>query len=184
MRVIGVVGYPASGKGEFSRIAGEMGIPVVVMGDVIRSKAREAGLGTTDAALGEMAMRLRREHGMDAIAVFTIPGVEATAAPLVVIDGLRGDAEARIFRSHFQDFILIGIISPFEKRLERLSARGRSDDLSRAEDLRNRDSREETFGLGRALAEADRVIGNDGSLETFEEKVRSLLGEIGVGGAR
>ncbi|HMK16072.1 MAG TPA: dephospho-CoA kinase, partial [Methanomicrobiales archaeon] len=36
MRVIGVVGYPASGKGEFSRIAAAAGIPVVVMGDVVR----------------------------------------------------------------------------------------------------------------------------------------------------
>jgi dephospho-CoA kinase len=182
MRVIGVVGYPASGKGEFSRIAGDMGIPVVVMGDVIRSKAREAGLGTTDASLGEMAVRLRREHGMDAIALFTIPAVEALGAPVVIIDGLRGDAEVRVFRSHFQEFILIGITSPFGKRLERLSARGRSDDLSQAEDLRNRDSREEGFGLGRALAEADRFLDNDGSLEAFGEKARSLLEEIG--GAR
>jgi len=178
MRVIGVVGYPASGKGEFSRIAGEMGIPVVVMGDVIRKKASDAGLGTTDAALGEMAIRLRREHGMDAIALFTIPAVEALGAPVVIIDGLRGDGEARIFRSHFKDFILVGIVSTFGKRLERLSARGRSDDLSRAEDLRNRDTREETFGLGRALAEADRILENDGSLEAFEEKARSLLEEI------
>jgi len=178
MRVIGVVGYPASGKGEFSRIAGEIGIPVVVMGDVIRLKAREAGLGTTDAALGEMAKRLRREHGMDAIALFTIPAVEAPGAPIVVIDGLRGDAEVRIFRSHFPDFTLIGIVSSFGKRLERLSARGRSDDLSREEDLRNRDMREETFGLGRALAEADRILENDGSLEAFGEKARSLLEEI------
>jgi len=184
MRVIGVVGYPASGKGELSRVAGEMGIPVVVMGDVIRAKAREAGLGTTDSALGEMAQRLRREQGMDAIAVFTIPAVEATGAPLVVIDGLRGDAELRRFRSHFEDFTLIGIVSAFGRRLQRLSARGRSDDLSRAEDLRNRDSREEAFGLGRALAEADLVIENDGSLEAFGEKVRSLLGEIRAGGTR
>jgi dephospho-CoA kinase len=178
MRVIGVVGYPASGKGEFSRIAGEMGIPVVVMGDMIRKKASDAGHGTSDAALGEMAVRLRREHGMDAIALFTIPAVEALGAPLVVIDGLRSDAEVRRFRSHFPDFILIGIISTFEKRLSRLSARGRSDDLSRAEDLRNRDSREETFGLGRALAAADRVLENNGSLGAFEEKARSLLEEI------
>lgn len=178
MRVIGVAGYPASGKGEFSRIAGEMGIPVVVMGDVIRAKALEAGLGTTDAALGEMAVRLRREYGMDAIARFTIPAVEALGAPVVIIDGLRGDAEVSIFRSHFPGFILIGIISPFGTRLARLSARGRSDDLSRAGDLRNRDTREETFGLGRALAEADRILENDGSLETFEEKARLLLDEI------
>jgi len=155
-----------------------MGIPVVVMGDVIRKKAREAGLGSTDTALGEMAVRLRREHGMDAITLFTIPAVEALGAPLVVIDGIRGDAEVRVFRSHFPGFTLVGIVSPFGKRLDRLSARGRSDDLSQAEDLRNRDGREDTFGLGRALAGADRIIENSGSLQAFEEKARSLLGEI------
>jgi dephospho-CoA kinase len=178
MRVIGVVGYQASGKGEFSRIAGEMGIPVVVMGDVIREKAREADLGTSDAALGKMAVQLRREHGIDAIALLTIPAVEALHVPIVIVDGLRSDAEVMRFRHQFSDFILIGIVSPFEKRLSRLSTRGRCDDLSRAEDLRNRDRREESFGLGRALGEADRVLENSGSLEAFEAKARSLLEEI------
>lgn len=178
MRVIGVVGYPASGKGEFSRIAGEAGIPVVVMGDVIRRRAAEAGLGTTDAALGEMAVRLRRERGMDAVALATIPEVEGLSAPLVVIDGIRGDAEVRRFRERFPGFLLVGIASSFERRLSRLTARGRSDDLSCAEDLRNRDRREEGFGLARALAEADRVLENNGSLGEFEERARSLLGEI------
>jgi dephospho-CoA kinase len=178
MRVIGVVGYPASGKGEFSRVAAEAGVPVVVMGDVIRRKAAEAGLGTTDAALGEMAVRLRRELGMDAIARLTIAEVEALDAPLVVIDGIRGDAEVRRFRERFPGFVLVGITSGFGKRLERLSARGRSDDLSRAGDLANRDRREEGFGLGRALAGADRILENDGSLEEFAGRARAFLDEI------
>jgi dephospho-CoA kinase len=40
MKVIGVVGLPASGKGEFSKIVKGMGIPVVVMGDVIRDAVK------------------------------------------------------------------------------------------------------------------------------------------------
>ena len=66
----------------------------------------------------------------------------------------------------------------FEKRLARSSARGRSDDLSRAADLRNRDKREDGFGLGRALAGSDRVVENNGSLEDFERKARSLLFDL------
>jgi len=178
MRVIGVVGYPASGKGEFSRVAAEAGVPVVVMGDVIRRKAAGAGLGTTDAALGEMAVRLREEQGMDAIALLTIPEVEALGAPLVVVDGIRGDAEVRRFRERFPGFVLVGIVSSFGRRLGRLSARGRSDDLSRAADLGNRDRREEGFGLGRALAGADRILENDGSLEAFRARARALIEEI------
>ena len=178
MRVIGVVGYPASGKGEFSRIAAESGIPVVVMGDVIRRRAAEAGLGTTDAALGEMAVRLRKEQGMDAIALATIPAVEALRAPLLLIDGIRGDAEVKRFRERFPGFLLVGILSDFGNRLARLSARGRSDDLSGEEDLKNRDRREEGFGLARALAEADRILENNGTLPEFEAKVRALLDEL------
>ncbi|MDD1639593.1 MAG: AAA family ATPase, partial [Methanomicrobiales archaeon] len=68
MRVIGVVGLPASGKGEFSRIAREMGVPVVVMGDVIRRRAAEEGIPEDDSGLGGIGNRLREEHGMDAIA--------------------------------------------------------------------------------------------------------------------
>ncbi len=44
MKVIGIVGMPASGKGEASRIARDLGIPVVVMGDAIRERVKEAGL--------------------------------------------------------------------------------------------------------------------------------------------
>jgi dephospho-CoA kinase len=175
MRVIGVVGYPASGKGELSRIAGELGIPVVVMGDVIRREAARAGLGTSDAALGEIATRLRKERGMDAVALLTIREVEALRAPLVLIDGLRGDAEVKRFRERFPGFLLVGIVSSFGNRLARSTSRGRSDDLSRAEDLRNRDRREEGFGLARAIAVADRVLVNDGSLADFEAEARALL---------
>jgi dephospho-CoA kinase len=181
MRVIGVVGYPASGKGEFSRVAGEEGVPVVVMGDVIRREAAKAGLGTSDAALGEMATRLRKERGMDAVALLTIQDVEALRAPILLIDGLRGDAEVERFRERFPGFLLVGIASDFDHRLARSSARGRSDDLSRAEDLRNRDRREEGFGLARALAEADLVLENNGSLDGFGAKVRALIREIREG---
>ncbi len=59
MRLIGVVGLPGSGKSEFSRCAAELGIPVLVMGDVIRRVAAERGLSAEDAVLGEISGELR-----------------------------------------------------------------------------------------------------------------------------
>ena len=93
MKVIGVVGLPASGKGEFSKIASAMGIPVIVMGDVIRNTVKNAGLEPTDANLGAIANKFRAERGMDAIAHLCIAAIEEQHAPLVVVDGIRGDAE-------------------------------------------------------------------------------------------
>ena len=142
MKVIGVVGLPASGKGEFSKIASAMGIPVIVMGDVIRNTVKKAGLEPTDANLGAIANKLRADRGMDAIAHLCIAAIEKQNAPLVIVDGIRGDAEVRVFRKHFPAFVLIGIDSSFENRLKRLGTRGRSDDIGSADALRSRDERE------------------------------------------
>ena len=75
MKVLGLVGLPASGKGECSRIAEELGIPVVVMGDLIRRYAEDEGLEATDLHLGTIARRLREMRGMAAIAELTVPVV-------------------------------------------------------------------------------------------------------------
>ncbi len=178
MKVIGVVGLPASGKGEFSRIASAMGIPIVVMGDVIREAVLDAGLPVTDANLGTVANRLRREEGMDAIARRSVPRIRACDAPLVLVDGIRGDAEVIVFREEFSSFFLVGIDAPFDDRLKRLSSRGREDDFSDPAKLVERDRREVSWGLGRALASADYILCNEGTLEEFSHDARDLLAAI------
>jgi dephospho-CoA kinase len=181
MKVIGVVGLPASGKGEFSRVARSLGIAVVVMGDVIREMVVRAGLPVTDQNLGETANRIRKERGMAAIAELSLPAIEQKEAPLVLVDGIRGDAEVRVFRARFGEFYLIGIDAPFTTRLARLSSRGREDDGMTEEELVLRDKREISWGLGRALAESDYLICNDGTVKEFEDAARSLLVEIREG---
>lgn len=178
MKVIGIVGLAASGKGEFSRIAAGMGIPVVVMGDVIRDAVRAAGLPITDENLGKVANAMRKEGGMAAVAERSLPAIERQDAPVVLVDGIRGDAEVYLFRTRFTDFILIGVDAPFAARLSRLTERGRADDLPDAKVLRVRDSREISWGLGKALSLADITIMNDGTIEEFEERARNLLVRI------
>ena len=178
MKVIGVVGLPASGKGEFAKIMAGQGVPVIVMGDMIRRAVAESGLPPTDANMGAVANRLRAEHGMDAIARLCIPELHRQNAPVVLVDGIRGDAEVRLFRKEFPDFRLIAIDTSFHKRLERLKSRGRSDDTTTAETLRNRDERERGWGLNNALLLADFRLNNDGDLDAFTTSVIQLLGRL------
>ena len=178
MRVIGVVGMPASGKGEFSRIAQDAGIPVIVMGDMIRKAVRDAGLEPNDTNFGATANRLRAERGMDAIAQLCVPEIQRQLSPLVLVDGIRGDTEVSLFRRSFSGFTLISIESPFDKRLARIAARARSDDFTTAEALHNRDERELGWGLGNALKQADIHIKNEGTLEEFAVDVRNLLSQL------
>jgi dephospho-CoA kinase len=181
MKVIGVVGLPASGKGEVSRIARSLGIPVVVMGDVIREEVARAGLPGTDGNLGETANRLRRERGMAAIAELSLPAIERAEGPVVLVDGIRGDAEVDLFRSRFDEFYLIGVDAPFATRLARLASRGREDDVITGEELVERDRREISWGLGRAMAAADYLICNDGTVEELAVEVHRLFDEIREG---
>ncbi len=175
MRLIGVVGLPGSGKGEFSRCAGELGIPVLVMGDVIRRVAAERGLPLDDAVLGRISGELRETYGRGAVAHLMLPAIRGLAAPVVLIDGIRSDAEVDEFRRAFPGFVLIGVKSSFETRRRRLRGRGRSDDLADAEALHRRDERELGWGLGAALAGAEETFENEGSLPAFCARVRALL---------
>ncbi|PKL60591.1 MAG: dephospho-CoA kinase [Methanomicrobiales archaeon HGW-Methanomicrobiales-4] len=178
MKVLGIVGMPGSGKGEFSAIASDMGIPVVVMGDVIRSEVRRSGLPPVDSSMGVIARRLREEHGMAAIAKVCIPVIESQKAGTVLIDGIRGDAEVNEFAGYFPEFTLIAIESPFDTRFERLCIRARSDDLTDLSELGSRDERESSFGLCSAMEMASVRIYNTGSLDDYRAKVRTTLEQI------
>lgn len=179
MKVIGVVGLPASGKGEFSKIAAGMGIPVIVMGDMIRQAVSDAGLEPNDTNFGATANRLRADNGMDAIAKLCIPEIQKQSAPLVLIDGIRGDAEVALFRHYFSGFLLISIDASFGNRLARIAARARSDDFTSADALKNRDKREQKWGLLNAMKTADLHISNEGTLDEFATAVHALLTRIG-----
>jgi dephospho-CoA kinase len=178
MKVIGIVGMPGSGKGEFSTVCTEMGIPVVVMGDVIRAEVKKAGLPPVDSSMGIIARKLREKYGMAAIATICIPVIESLQSDAVLIDGIRGDAEVREFSRHFADFSLIAIDSSLETRFARLKSRARSDDLTDINELVSRDDRESSFGLQAAMDLASIHIENSVPLEEYHKQVHETLMRI------
>ena len=176
MKVIAFVGMPGAGKTEASNVAREMQIPVVVMGDVLREEVKNRGLEPTDKNIGAVANQLRKDEGMDAIAKRCIPMITAIRSGVVVVDGIRGIAEVEAFKKAFDDnFTLVKIDAPFELRLDRLSMRGRSDDMSSAEGLHQRDERELSWGMGKAIDSATMSVVNLDPIERFKDEVRSIL---------
>jgi len=200
MKLIGFVGLPGSGKGEASKIARELGMVVVVMGDVIRQEAARLGLEPTDQNLGRIGNTLREKEGPEAIAKRTLEIARKTGRDLVVVDGLRSQAEAEYFRSQAEEFYLIEVQAAAEARLRWLEKRGRPDDPKRedkgnaeaggqaksnsASALEERECREKGWGLCQAMEGADYRIDNSGNLEDLRRKVVNLLGEIGMRGSR
>ena len=201
MKIIGFVGLPGSGKGEASQIAGQHGLAVVVMGDVIRQEAARQGLELTDGNLGRIGNALRAAEGPDAVARRALEKAKATGKDVVVVDGLRSREEADFFRAHADEFHLVEVCAPAEARLKWLAARGRPDDPGRsiagsgeetdadarmitscmeldsraAAALEQRECRELSWGMCEAMKTADLKLRNDGSLDDFRRNVKELL---------
>ncbi|TQQ82541.1 hypothetical protein EGH24_03545 [Halonotius terrestris] len=184
MHVLGTVGLPGSGKGEFAAVAREAGVPVVTMGDVIRQACRDRGLDPAEAH-GEVAQALREENGPAAIAEESLPHIREHLADdgtdTVVVDGLRSMIEVEAFTDEFGDeFSIVSIEAPFELRAERLGERGRDGTDTDREQLKKREERELEFGMGDVMDTADYRIQNTDSLEAFRADARELLSQVGT----
>jgi cytidylate kinase len=204
LRIIGLVGLPGSGKSEAAQVAREMGLGVVVMGDVIRQEAAARGLPPTDENLGRLGSMLRVREGAAAVARRSLQLARESGKDVAAIDGLRSKEEADYFRANAQEFHLLEIWARPEVRLKRLAFRGRSDDpgsgnactddrnagvacdikiisscrngaKSMEEALEIRECRELGWGMGQAFSEAEARLENDGDLEEFRRAVRRLL---------
>jgi dephospho-CoA kinase len=167
---------PGSGKEEFINVAEEFGFEVVRMGDLVREEALRRGLDLNDVSVGGLANEERERYGMGIWAERTIPKI---TGPRVIIDGVRGIAEVKVFRDAFSsDLSVVSIEASGDTRYERIRSRGRKDaTLTRAQ-FEGRDERERSWGIEMAMKDAEYTIRNEGALEDYQAEARSLLGEL------
>ena len=178
IQVLAFVGAPAAGKTEAASVAKTLGIPIITMGDVVRAELRRRGLPLSDENAGTIASELRAQEGMDAIAKRCIPHIRAIAGKkaVIVIDGIRGISEVETFKKEFgTDFTLVRVDAPLNLRYERIKTRGRGDDSLSIEEFKTREERENEWGLGEAMKNADKVITNTDSRELFKEQIEEIL---------
>ncbi|RJS86603.1 dephospho-CoA kinase, partial [Candidatus Bathyarchaeota archaeon] len=61
--LIGTAGMPGAGKDTVKKVVQKLGLPVVVMGDEVRSEAKRKGLAITPENLGEVMLEMRKKEG-------------------------------------------------------------------------------------------------------------------------
>jgi len=171
--LIAIVGLPASGKSTAIESVKYVG-PIVTMGDVIREEIMMRKLDPTPENIGKIAQMLREESGDDVIALRVIEKIKLLPNPIILIDGIRSIVEVDRFREYGTLYV-IAITCPNAVRFERIQRRGRSDDTTQVSQIRARDQRELSFGLGIVIENADYVIVNDSTLESLQVKVRNLV---------
>ncbi|MCU0860090.1 MAG: flagellar hook-basal body complex protein FliE [Thermoplasmata archaeon] len=173
LKILVTTGMPGSGKEEFLTCCQARGAKVVRMGDVVRAKAKEFGLDSSDQSVGNLATEERKRYGKDVWAKRTIPFV---GGDLVVIDGARGMEEIRAFKNAFgEDLKIVAIHASPKVRFERLKARARPDSPAKLSDFETRDRRELDWGLGEVIALSDHMVDNSSTLEDLRREVDRML---------
>lgn len=179
--VIGVVGPPASGKSVVaSRLEG-LGAERVRMGDIVWKEVGNRNMEVNEKNVGEIANQMREEGGMDAVAEKSIPVIERRGerSDAVVVDGIRGIAEAERFEEHFgENFVLVSVEASEKTRFERVKKRGREDDIGNFESFKEKDEREFGWGLRKAMEDPDFVIKNESTLKELEKEVDEIYERV------
>lgn len=175
-----IVGYPGAGKSLAGEILSEKidGITIET-GDIVREGA-EGYFGTSAEELpsdkvGEYSTMRREVDGGDYVAQDVITLLENNSRfpenPAIIV-GMRDTESLELLRTFFDRFEIIWIHARFDRRLQRLIERDRQDegDFTK-EKLKIRDGRENMWGTGDLVFEADVAIHNDGTIAELEDKI-------------
>jgi dephospho-CoA kinase len=176
--VIGLTGMPGSGKSLVVKAAKDIGYDVVTMGDVVREETAKHGLEPTPANVGKVMLELRKTHGDKVIAEKCIPKIGQKKNERIIIDGLRSYIEVETFQKCLANFVLVTVHASPQIRFQRLSTRDRSDDPKTYEVFHERDMRELGVGIGHAIALAEYVVINDGSIDVLTTRVKETLRSV------
>ena len=141
---IGLTGTKASGKGAVAELLKQMDFIYSSTSDRVREEAVARGkVNYTIKDLQDIGNELREKFGNEILAIKTLELVKGNEK--VVIDGIRNLGEIEELKRQ-ENFILIGVDAPQEKRFERLVKRARESDPKTWEDFLVMDKRDSGLG--------------------------------------
>jgi dephospho-CoA kinase len=175
-KVLVVTGMPGAGKDEFISVAREIGFADFHMGNTVRKYAAVEGIPSTDSDIGDFASRERVLRGKDIWARRTIETI--SDSDRIIIDGLRNQEELDFFKKVEGHVFVVAIFANRATRLSRILKRNRPDDIKSLEELIERDNRELSWGIAKAIVLSDYLVVNDTTLEHFRQQSRRLLAEV------
>ncbi len=183
MRLVVITGMPGAGKSVAVAQASRLGLPVYSMGDRVRGEVQRRGLPLSPEVVGKTASAERERQGADVWAKRTLAVIPKRGGTAVV-DGARSAAEIEAFRNQTAvEVVVLAVLGSPRTRAARLRRRGRSDDRLTARGFGERDRRELGWGIGEAIALADVVLVNEGTLAEFKAAATQVLATLSVGGA-
>lgn len=175
-KIIAVIGMCGSGKSEAVKFFSGHGYKRVYFGEVVMNEMKRLGLDVNEKNERETRENLRKEFGMGAMAVKSLPVIEELITHNnVVIESLYSWEEFKILKDKFGDsFKLLTIYTTKALRYERLLKRPFRP-LSAGESKSRDISEIEKLDKGGPIAYTDYLVINDGSLEEMNKKLEQYL---------
>ena len=174
--VICLTGMPGAGKSTVARFLQEIGFYSITMGDVIREKAIENNLPLDDQNLGELMKNFRKTHGNEIVAKLIVKKItNLENIYFIVVDGIRSYDEFIVLKTigHVK---LLAIHASSDIRYNHIKQRDRSDTPTNHENFLQRDEREMSVGISKAIALADESISNNNiTVNELREQVEWII---------
>ena len=156
-----LTGMPGAGKSTIAEGLESKGYEIINLGNAVRDEAKNRNLEASRENLGKLMLELREENGPGAIAELVESKIQSSTANVLLIDGVRSNAEIDVLRK-FGTVKLLAIHASTDTRFNFLQKRGRSDDPQTKEHFNERDDRELGVGVSNSIALSDFAISNIG----------------------
>ena len=178
---LALVGMPGAGKTLCAKHLQNKGYFTLRFGAVVVDEVRRRGLAVNPVNERTVREELRSQHGMAAMAIISLPGLQAALRENshIIIDGLYSFSEYKFLRQNLGlPLILVAIVAARQLRYNRLAKRPERP-LTSAE-ASVRDTQEiERLEKGGPIAIADYTLLNDGSPTQMLERLDRLLATLG-----
>jgi len=176
--IIAIVGMCGSGKSIASDYFENIGYKKIYLGGITMDKLKEENLEVNPENEKMMREKLRREYGMGAYALLSIPKIEELIkTDNVVLDGLYSWDELKILNEKYPNIKVISIVVDKKTRYERLTTREIRPLTN--EEAEKRDIAEiENVAKGGPIAFADYYILNNDNMENYNKELERIKNEI------
>ena len=178
-KIVAIVGMCGSGKSVATDILVGRGWGKVYFGGITMDKLKEEGLEITPDNEKYMRERLRKDYGMAAFALLSLPKIRELASNNdTVLDGLYSWDELKVLKEEFGDNLtVIAIVVDREVRYSRLAKR-EIRALTREEAIKRDKAEIENSAKGGPIAMADYYIFNNADVDVYEARLNEVLSLI------
>ena len=173
--IVCLTGMPGAGKSTIANGLQEKGYKIINMGNEVRAEAKRRNLEPTGQNLGKLMLELREKNGPSAVAKLIEPLITNSQSDVIVIDGIRSNAEIE-FLKQIGTVKILSIHASIDTRFDYLTKRGRTDDPENRDNFNERDQRELGVGISTSIALADETISNNNlSIEQLVDEAFNII---------